>query len=139
MVEKTCEGCGEGFYIPEWRANQGRGRFHSRACANRFLETLKGSLNPRYTGRNTNKAYKGSVWNQARKAAIERAGGRCQKCGVSFAKVKKISVHHLTGSHQFACLDDAHTLDNLQAICQSCHAKEHGLGKIKQKGGDANV
>ena len=139
VVTLVCKYCQEQFILPEWRYNQGRGSFCSKDCKDKFLTTIKGQDHHKYTGRNVNAPYQGTNWKQAKRAVLERANGRCEWCGVEFSKVKKVSIHHHIGSHKFATKDESHYPDNLSAICQSCHAKFHGLGKIpKKKGGDAH-
>lgn len=57
-------------------------------------------------------------WKAKGKAAISRAGGRCQNCGSREALV----VHHRTYAH----LGDEWPAD-LEALCVHCHGATHGL------------
>lgn len=135
----VCEYCKEEFYLPQWRVNQNRGRFCSKHCKDQFLTTIKGKDHIKYRGRNTPARYSGTNWKAARAAVLERAGGRCEWCGRDLSGVKRYAVHHIIGVREFEKEDEGHTVDNLEVICQSCHAKYHGLGKVPEKGGDVSV
>jgi len=130
VIDLICEYCGEKFKIPQWRYNQKRGRFCSKDCKDKFLTTIKGEDHIKFTGRNAPTHYSGMSYKKARQAVIERANGKCEKCGIDLSLVKKISIHHDIGLHKFENKDEGNTPDNLSVICQSCHAKLHGLGKV---------
>ncbi len=131
-VTCTCEYCHKEFLVPKWREAQGRGRFCSRDCVNNYQATIKGEDHHKYTGRFAPVCYSGANWKEARAAVIERANGRCEQCGVDLSTVKRIAVHDIIGSHNFDDINEAHAVDNLSVICQSCHAKNHHLGKMPQ-------
>ena len=58
-------------------------------------------------------------WEAARHAAIERAGHRCQECGLA----RPLAVHHVRALHLGgAAYDPA----NLRALCKTCHYVAHG-------------
>jgi hypothetical protein len=138
-ITLICENCTEPFQLPQWRINQGRGRFCSRPCANEFLKTINGKDHHKYTtGKVAPSGYAGMNYKEARKAVLARAGGICEWCGVDLSTVKRWCVHHHIGLHKFDNPDDGNTPDNLAVICMSCHAKHHRLGKMPLKGGDAN-
>ena len=136
-ITLTCKNCHEQFQLPEWRVNQKRGYFCSRKCVNEFLKTIRGKDHPKYTtGRIAPSKYKGTNYKKARQAVLERAGNCCEWCSRDLSTVKKWVVHHMIGLHKFNNPDDGNTPDNLSVICQSCHAKYHGLGKMPKRGGD---
>lgn len=139
-VTLICKNCTEPFQLPRWRVNQGRGSFCSRKCKDEFLKTIRGKDHHKYTGGRLGPAkYVGTNWQEARKAILARANGKCEKCGRDLSTVKHYVVHHIIGVYKFTNMDDAHTPDNLSAICQSCHAKIHRLGKMPiVEGGDSN-
>ena len=57
-----------------------------------------------------------AAWRRRRKAAIRRAGGRCQHCG----REGPVNVHHTTYR------DLGHERPwQLQVLCQQCHALVH--------------
>jgi len=129
-VELTCEYCETVFLLPKWRVKQGRGRFCSKDCKDQYLTTISGPDHMKYTGRFAPVRYSGANWKEARAAVIERAGGKCEQCGIDLSEVKRYAVHHIIGSHEFDDINAAHVPDNLSVICQSCHAKNHNLGKM---------
>lgn len=58
-------------------------------------------------------------WRARRKAAIERAGGRCMDCG----STRNLHVHHLTYKRhgtEFA--------RDLRVLCSRCHRRRHRDG-----------
>jgi hypothetical protein len=55
-------------------------------------------------------------WLARRAAALERAGGRCERCGAG----EPAEVHHLTYEH----LGDERPED-LEAVCRPCHRRAH--------------
>jgi len=138
MIIMVCEYCEEEFVIPQWRVNQGRGRFCSKECKDQFLTTVRGSDHIKYRGgRQIPGGYSGTNWKNARAAVLERAGGNCEWCG-KILKPRNFVVHHIIGCQEFEDPDDGHTRDNMTAICKSCHAKYHKLGTIPKKGGDVS-
>lgn len=58
----------------------------------------------------------GTAWRKARKAALERAGRRCEQCGSRTG----ISVDHIYG----AGADPGH--QHLRVLCGSCHRTKSG-------------
>lgn len=133
IIVCTCLACEREFDMPAWRVNQGRGVFCSRKCVNTYLGTIKGPAHQKYQGRNAPQRYTGTSWKAARAAVIERADGKCEWCGIDLVNVKRYAIHHIIGMYQFSVPDQAHAVDNLAVICQSCHAKHHGLGTMPPK------
>jgi hypothetical protein len=62
------------------------------------------------------------AWRQLRSQARERAGHRCECCGMSADH-----VHHVRYPKHGHWQDDQ--LSNLLVLCASCHAKQHGIRK----------
>jgi 5-methylcytosine-specific restriction endonuclease McrA len=64
-----------------------------------------------------------SAWKKARKAALERAGYRCEKCGRTEDQARAagthLEVHHRDGRGVRA---NQHELDQLEVLCRTpCH------------------
>lgn len=59
-----------------------------------------------------------SHWRAVRLQAVQRAGHRCEECGVR----GRLEVHHLT----YERLGRERDTD-IAALCPACHRKEHGL------------
>ncbi len=69
------------------------------------------------------KSYRFAEWKLLRQRIIQRDGG-CVDCGKTEADGVKLQVHHL-------CYHEGHkaheyTDDELETLCQGCHAKRHG-------------
>ena len=60
-----------------------------------------------------------------RNLVIKRAGGRCQKCGISCVRLGH--VHHVGNS-----IEDYDDTDNLLFLCCSCHRQAHENEAEKQ-------
>jgi 5-methylcytosine-specific restriction endonuclease McrA len=71
--------------------------------------------NDREARQRSNATY-GAEWKRARKAALERAGHRCQRCGSR----RELQVDHIHG----AAADPQHR--SLQVLCGSCHRSKSG-------------
>jgi len=61
--------------------------------------------------------YKTNEWKSARKAAKDRDGWKCVKCGAR----GRLEVDHIKGLRDGGAPFD---LTNLQTLCISCHAKK---------------
>ena len=58
-------------------------------------------------------------WEQVRKAAKDRDGWRCTKCG----RPGVLEVHHVVPVHERP--DLAYSLDNVRTLCRRCHIETH--------------
>jgi 5-methylcytosine-specific restriction endonuclease McrA len=59
------------------------------------------------------------AWRRLRQAVLDRAGGRCERCGGAAE-----DAHHLVPRAR----GGADTLGDLEALCSTCHAEEHRHG-----------
>ena len=62
-------------------------------------------------------------WARVKRDVIARAGGRCERCGRDFGRRWRArpTVHHL----HYRTLG-RESLDDVEALCNLCHAQEHG-------------
>jgi 5-methylcytosine-specific restriction endonuclease McrA len=60
-------------------------------------------------------------WQEVRKAALERAGRRCQVCNGD----KQLDVHHRTYERK-----GREEPSDVTVLCRKCHETFHGNGKI---------
>lgn len=84
----------------------------------------------------------GANWRRQRRKALERAGYRCERCGLTDGEHRMryrdrtrdvglgLDVHHRVSLQSFrrwdvASVEDANSLSNLQVLCQACHT-DHG-------------
>ncbi|HXG07160.1 MAG TPA: hypothetical protein VNI77_07535 [Nitrososphaera sp.] len=61
-----------------------------------------------------------------RQTVLERARGRCQKCGVKFTPSTQPRFEHINGSHK-----DNRPV-NLRALCPECYKAVEEKGKSKK-------
>lgn len=75
--------------------------------------------------------YKSTEWEKCRDAFMESKNYICERCG-GLAKI----CHHKTYITPQNINDPNITLswDNLEALCQDCHTREHLSGEICAKG-----
>ena len=62
----------------------------------------------------------GVEWASIRQAVLQKAGYRCQLCGKSIQR-REANVHHCKKRKQFKSRKRANQLDNLIALCPTCH------------------
>lgn len=60
-------------------------------------------------------------WEEIARKVKERAGWRCELCGVPSGPGQILTVHHLDRNKK------NNSEDNLIALCQRCHLRLHGL------------
>lgn len=59
------------------------------------------------------------AWSALRQLALDRAKGRCERCGGYFGR--GLHCHHRFSRAE----GGTDTLDNLEALCLACHRLEH--------------
>lgn len=74
-------------------------------------------------GRKARSIYNTRAWKEARKAALDAAGWRCERCHVP----GRLEVHHKISIFEDFSL--ALTLSNLEVLCRSCHIAHHRAEK----------
>ena len=57
-------------------------------------------------------------WERTRRRELERAGWRCEKCGLA----SRMEVHHRRPLHRGG---DPWAGDNLEVLCRGCHIRIH--------------
>lgn len=75
--------------------------------------------------------YRLDTWFAISNKVIGRAKGHCEICG---CKRRKLNVHHRDGNGLLSNAPN-HSIDNLIAVCPSCHMALHGLKKYGQAEG----
>lgn len=74
-----------------------------------------------------NEFYRSQAWEQTRRAYMKSQSGLCERCKARGRFEPARIVHHkiyLTPENQNDP-DIAYGFDNLEALCQDCHNKEH--------------
>lgn len=113
-VERTCDYCEADFEVLPWVVRRGWGRFCSHDCLSSWMSDHRGDGEAVYNGR----------WRSARRRTLDRDQHRCQKCGKTSADLgQEPDVHHLEPVRSFDDPQESHVLENLIALCRSCHSR----------------
>ena len=86
---------------------------------------------PRYNAQRRHElVYNDSRWRPLREAVMMRDGGLCQECLQKGRLTPATQVHHKVSPFQIGLSDAdfnyyAWSMENLEAICQECHAAIH--------------
>lgn len=67
-------------------------------------------------------------WQQIRTEVLQRANGRCERCGYEPWKPGALQVHHLSYDRV-----GRESLEDLVAICPRCHMKIHGVDTTSKR------
>jgi hypothetical protein len=118
-----CDTCGKPF--SRYKSQVKRRNFCSFACTGVWVShNLSGQQSPTWRGGHV--CYRGPNWPKQRKAALERDGHRCVRCGTD----RTLQVNHKV---PFRCFDsylDANRIDNLETLCVKCHRRFDGYLKL---------
>jgi len=75
--------------------------------------------------------YRGGNWEVQAARARARDGYRCRICGATEEALgRQLDVHHLVPVRLFASAAEANRLDNLIAVCRSCHRRLEAEGHV---------
>lgn len=74
----------------------------------------------------------GPEWPYVRVATIERAKGRCERCGRKLWK-GQVAIHHKDPIRKYHRTRTANLLENLEALCRQCHKQAHSTGPVSKK------
>lgn len=71
--------------------------------------------------------YNSTTWRQCQSAYMKHANGLCERCLANGDITPAKIVHHKTHLNKKNMSDAsiAYGFDNLEALCQDCHNKEH--------------
>lgn len=75
----------------------------------------------------------GSVeWRKKRKECLEKYDNRCLRCDITTDEHKSehgfgLDAHHIRPADEFDSREEADRIDNLVALCRSCHNKLEGF------------
>ena len=70
--------------------------------------------------------YRFPAYRRARRAAIKRAGGRCEVCGRELER--KLNGDVVCEAHHRDCDPTHNTAANLLIVCPACHLRAHRAG-----------
>lgn len=119
----VCDNCGRVFERPVYRVNLDGRNFCGAKCRGEYQT---GENHPLWEGGKSFEPYPISFNEQFRERIRERAGRRCESCGLTaeestLGKIKKLSVHHLT---TIKYITDE---EWCSALCKRCHMSFHQI------------
>lgn len=122
-IEIVCDNCGETYFEEPSHAEKYERSFCSKECEQEWKsEHLFGAGEDAPNWRGGHEKHYGETWEEQREKAIKRAGGSCESCGTDEGELRRSpDVHHIKPLRLFDNPDDAHSLDNLIALCPRCH------------------
>lgn len=113
VIVLECSICGE-----EYRANGMKGHWWAE----------HDDVSPRpWWGPKEEARRQGPRYKWARRKAFERDDSTCQRCGSHEDDVDQLEAHHIIPFVEFDVPGEAHTVDNLLALCRECHRSVEGL------------
>ena len=79
--------------------------------------------------------YTSTAWAQCRESYLKSVGGLCERCLSQGLIIPAKIVHHKERLNEKNIGDPTTTLnfENLEALCQECHNKEHMTGNRKAR------
>lgn len=136
----NCRVCGVFFSAIKWRKEGGYARDKtkkncSRECLSEFMRSdqdrkdkiglaISGENHHAWVGGSSRLTFRGHNWRSIAEGARERAGRKCEHCGLpEHQHCRKLDVHHKIPFNQMRNKTRANSPDNLEALCKSCHAK----------------
>lgn len=126
-VTRECDWCETQFErIKSWDELNERS-FCGYDCANQWMNAnWQGEDAPQWEGGYRHNQFRGRDWTERRQQVLERDDYECQSCGMDDADhIEEVGcsldIHHIVPQREFDDPENAHALDNLVALCKSCH------------------
>jgi hypothetical protein len=121
IIEYDCKYCGE--HNTQLKSDSGKGVFCNMECRDAYQ---RGEKHPAYIS-GTDYHY-GPNWEEQREKCLSRDNYRCQWCGVSNEDAPiALNAHHIIPFRKFDDREKANRVDNLVALCLSCHGRWEGI------------
>lgn len=121
-VECVCGTCGKTFFVGPARLNDGRGKFCSKECFNKWY---RGENRPNWKGGISFEPYC-EKFNEAFKERIrDKFDRKCFICNnAEDDNGKKLAIHHV--DYDKTCLCNTSNSCQFVPLCASCHSKTNG-------------
>lgn len=125
----SCLWCKKEFNVIKFEAEKLKRKFCSCECYYAFVKVQRPDTLIYRNG--INEFYLSKAWGKLKRFVRKRDNYTCQMCGKKFAaKGPGLCVHHIKSRNDFdGITSDVHSiadhLDNLVALCTSCHGKVH--------------
>jgi 5-methylcytosine-specific restriction endonuclease McrA len=118
--ELRCAQCRTYIAVPAWYAAIVELHFCGDACRQHWVNEQP-DLQPKM-GQHSRR--RGANWAEQARKARTRDGFACRVCSVSEEELgRQLDVHHKIPYRSFQSNVEANRLENLIAVCPSCHAK----------------
>ncbi len=112
-VQKDCRYCGKTRTVLKSDVDRGQRKFCDIECFHAWLSDRWGE---------THKYPYVGPWYSVRLQALERDDHRCQLCGITREEIgQEPDVHHIRPVREFEDITKAHRLENVIALCRTCH------------------
>lgn len=132
MIEVECFTCGRPFQRRWGAVKRVKKNTCSRECA---ALSNSGENHPHWRGGHD--PNRGSRWNKIAEEVRLRDNRACRRCRKTEEENgQKLSVDHIMPWRLFEAADVANQLDNLAALCRSCHAWKTSVAEKKMLLGD---
>lgn len=118
-ITKQCAWCGNDVTRPASDFHAEKTFCNYDCMAEWQSEFSQAENHPRWKG-GPPRSY-GIGWKKARQTAMDKAQNLCEKC----KRKKPKHIHHKLPIRYFDKLKDAHSPENLIALCTACHVSEH--------------
>lgn len=118
-ITVSCKNCGKNKTVPPSQNKKVDNHFCNGHCQTDYYD-WKGEEHPSWKG--GTQTYYGKSWYEMRDRVRQRDGNVCQKCGIGEDELGiKPAVHHYIPVREFDDVNQAHKMENMVQLCQSCH------------------
>jgi 5-methylcytosine-specific restriction endonuclease McrA len=121
LVGRRCAHCRQSVQVPDWYAEAVELHYCGDVCRQAWIAEQP-DLQPKV---GTPSHRRGANWAEQSNRARERDGFACRVCGQNEEEIgRQLDVHHKIPYRNFKSNVEANRLENLIALCPSCHAKK---------------
>lgn len=120
-IERRCAHCRQPVWVMDWFAEAVKLHYCGEDCRRAWISEQP-DFQPKVGVPNRRR---GANWAEQAKRARERDGFACRMCGRNEEDLgRQLDVHHHIPYRNFKSNVEANRLENLIAVCSSCHAKK---------------
>lgn len=133
-VEVTCEWCGDTRLKIPAKMERDDHHFCSHDCHNKWM--AENQVGPDHHQWKGGRPDYGEGWTPKKRERVrERAGRRCEGCGMPEAELleqsnRKLHVHHKIPAKKIDDPEERNAVENLTALCIGCHRKAESMAPL---------
>jgi len=134
QVQIECDWCGEPTYKRPARVERSERDFCSPDCHNKWMaENQVGPNHHQWAG---GRPDYGEGWTPKKRERVrEQADRKCEGCGMPEENLlaqsnRKLHVHHKVPAKQFDDPEKRNAMENLAALCLTCHFKAEAMAPL---------